>query len=112
VSIDPGRIAEETLEKYRDFVNPSMANVLKFAGLGAPERDASGVYIRDMAGNEYLDCVGGYGALSLGHLHPRVVQAVRNQLDREALKSHYFMSVELASTPSSATQALRLWRER
>jgi putrescine aminotransferase len=96
VSIDPGRIAEETLEKYRDLVNPSMANVLKFAGLGVPERDAAGVYIRDLSGNEYLDCVGGYGAFSLGHLHPRVVQAVRNQLDREALKSHYFMSVELA----------------
>jgi putrescine aminotransferase len=73
-----------------------MANILKFAGLGVPEERASGVYIWDAAGNKYLDCVGGYGAFSLGHLHPKVVEAVRRQLDREALKSHYFMSTELA----------------
>lgn len=96
MSTDPERIAEETLEKYRDFVNPSMANLLKFGGFAIPEKDAYGVYIRDIAGNEYLDCVGGYGAFSLGHLHPRVVQAVRRQLQNEALKSHYFMSTELA----------------
>lgn len=96
MSIDPERIAEETLEKYRNFVNPSMANLLKFSGFSMPEKDAYGVYIRDMADNEYLDCVGGYGAFSLGHLHPRVVQAVRRQLEKEALKSHYFMSTELA----------------
>jgi putrescine aminotransferase len=93
--MDPEQIAEETLEKYRDYVNPSMANLLKFGGFAVPEKDAYGVYIRDYAGNEYLDCVGGYGAFSLGHLHPRVVQAVKNQLEKEALKSHYFMSTEL-----------------
>lgn len=96
MNVNPEQIAEETLEKYRNFVNPSMANLLKFSGFAVPEKDASGVYIRDVAGNEYLDCVGGYGAFSLGHLHPRVVQAVKNQLNLEALKSHYFMSTELA----------------
>jgi putrescine aminotransferase len=96
VSIDPEQIAEETLEKYRNYVSPSMANLLKFSGFAIPEKDAYGVYIRDMADNEYLDCVGGYGAFSLGHLHPRVVHAVKQQLEKEALKSHYFMSIELA----------------
>lgn len=96
MSIDPERIADETLEKYRDYVNPSMANILKFGGFAVPEKDAQGCYIRDIAGNEFLDCVGGYGAFSLGHLHPRVVQAVKSQLEKEALKSHYFMSTELA----------------
>ncbi|MEN6521563.1 MAG: aminotransferase class III-fold pyridoxal phosphate-dependent enzyme [Armatimonadota bacterium] len=96
MSIDIERISEETIEKYRDYVNPSMANLLKFSGFAIPEKDASGCYIRDIADNEYLDCVGGYGAFSLGHLHPRVVQAVKNQLEKEALKSHYFISTELA----------------
>lgn len=96
MTIDPLRTSEETLEKYRNYVNPSIANLLKFAGFAVPEKDASGIYIRDLAGNEYLDCVGGFGAFSLGHLHPRVVQAVQNQLQKEALKSHYFMSTELA----------------
>lgn len=96
MSIDPERISEVTLEKYRDFVNPSMANLLKFSGFAVPERNAEGVYIYDVQGTKFLDCVGGYGAFSLGHLHPRVVQAVKNQLEKEALKSHYFMCVELA----------------
>lgn len=96
MSFDPEKISEETLDKYREYVNPSMANLLKFGGFAVPEKDAYGVYIRDIAGNEYLDCVGGYGAFSLGHLHPRVVQAVKDQLTKEALKSHYFMSTELA----------------
>lgn len=89
-------LAEKTLEKYRKYVNPGMANILNFAGLAIPEDRAEGVFIWDHAGNRYLDCVGGYGAFSLGHLHPKVVEAVRKQLEREALKSHYFMSTELA----------------
>ncbi len=96
MNINPEQIAEDTLDKYREFVNPSMASLLKFSGFGMPERNALGCYIYDMAGTKYLDCVGGYGAFSLGHLHPKVVEAVKDQLTREALKSHYFMSTELA----------------
>lgn len=90
------KLAEETIEKYRKYVNPGIANILKFSGFAVPEHDAHGAYIRDVAGNEFLDFVGGYGAFSLGHLNPRVVEAVKAQLEKEALKSHYFMSVELA----------------
>jgi len=89
-------LSQVVLEKYRKYVNPGIANILKFAGLAVPEERAEGVYIWDAAGNRYLDCVGGYGAFSLGHLHPKVVEAVRRQLEKEALKSHYFMSTELA----------------
>jgi putrescine aminotransferase len=94
--IDVEAYSEEIIEKYQKYVNPSMVSILKFAGLSVPEKDASGVFIRDAAGNEFLDCVGGYGAFSLGHLHPKVVEAVKKQLEKEALKSHYFMSAELA----------------
>ena len=89
-------LSEETLEKYRKYVSPSMAGLLKFAGLAMPEDRAKGVYIWDAEGKKYLDCVGGYGAFSLGHLNPKVVDAVKQQLEKEALKSHYFMSTELA----------------
>ncbi len=36
----------------------------------------------DVDGNSYLDCIGSWGPLLLGHLHPRVVAAVKAQLDR------------------------------
>ena len=32
--------------------------------------------VRDSAGEEYLDFLGGYGVFALGHAHPRVVRAV------------------------------------
>jgi putrescine aminotransferase len=90
------RISEEIAEKYRNFVNPGIANILKFSGFDVPEDWAEGCYIYDIAGRKFLDCVGGYGAFSLGHRHPKVVEAVKKQLDKEALKSHFFMSMELA----------------
>jgi glutamate-1-semialdehyde 2,1-aminomutase len=36
----------------------------------------------DVDGNEYLDYVMGHGALILGHSHPRIVEAVRAQVER------------------------------
>jgi 4-aminobutyrate aminotransferase/(S)-3-amino-2-methylpropionate transaminase len=43
---------------------------------------AEGATVWDTAGNSYLDFVGGIGVLNLGHRHPRIVAAVRDQLDR------------------------------
>lgn len=90
------RLAEETTEKYREYVSPGIAGILNFSGFGIPEDRAEGCYIWDASGRKFLDCVGGYGAFSLGHLNPKVVEAVKKQLEKEALKSHFFMSSELA----------------
>jgi acetylornithine/LysW-gamma-L-lysine aminotransferase len=38
-----------------------------------------GAYLYDEAGNRYIDCVGGQGAANLGHAHPAVVAAIRDQ---------------------------------
>ncbi|MGI6295938.1 MAG: aspartate aminotransferase family protein [Armatimonadota bacterium] len=90
------RLSEETTEKYRKHVNPGIAGILNFSGFGVPEDRAEGCYIWDISGRKFLDCVGGYGAFSLGHLNPKVVDAVKKQLEKEALKSHFFMSSVLA----------------
>ncbi len=37
--------------------------------------------IWDSEGNRYLDYVGGYAVLNTGHLHPTVIEKVKNQLD-------------------------------
>ncbi len=43
---------------------------------------AEGVYLYDPRGKAYLDLISGISVSSLGHRHPRVVQAVKEQLDR------------------------------
>jgi glutamate-1-semialdehyde 2,1-aminomutase len=42
---------------------------------------ARGSRLWDLDGTEYLDCVVNFGACILGHAHPKVVEAVRNQLE-------------------------------
>lgn len=43
---------------------------------------AEGTVLWDIDGQRYLDFVGGIGVLNVGHNHPRVVSAVRAQLER------------------------------
>ena len=43
---------------------------------------ADGAHKWDVDGNEYVDYFGGHGALLLGHNHPAVTEAVREQLSR------------------------------
>ncbi|MFC0605393.1 aspartate aminotransferase family protein [Winogradskyella pulchriflava] len=43
---------------------------------------AKGSYIYDKSGNAYLDFVAGVSACSLGHSHPKVVSAVKDQLEK------------------------------
>ncbi len=92
---DAEAIAELTYSRYRDYINPGMADLLRFTGLSYPEWEAEGCIIRDVAGNEYIDCVAGYGVFSLGHRHPAVVEAVRRQIDLLTLKTHYFLDIGL-----------------
>lgn len=46
-------------------------------------REAKGIYVKDVDGNMYFDCLAGAGTLSLGHNHPVVVEAIRAALDSE-----------------------------
>ncbi|MGQ0592984.1 MAG: diaminobutyrate--2-oxoglutarate transaminase [Gammaproteobacteria bacterium] len=43
-------------------------------------RRAQGIYVEDVEGREYIDCLAGAGALALGHSHPVVVEAVQRAL--------------------------------
>lgn len=40
-----------------------------------------GAHVWDSEGNEYIDCVGGYGVANLGHSNPAVVEAVKKQAE-------------------------------
>src|ERR1700722_1617281 len=42
---------------------------------------AEGAMLEDVDGNRYLDFAGGIGVLNVGHRAPRVVAALRKQLD-------------------------------
>jgi 4-aminobutyrate aminotransferase/(S)-3-amino-2-methylpropionate transaminase len=50
--------------------------------------------IWDVEGRRYIDFVGGIGVLNVGHRHPRVMQAVRDQLDRFTHTAFQVMAYE------------------
>jgi putrescine aminotransferase len=77
---------DETVENYKRFINPPLARVMKLSGSPVAVR-ASGTTIWDHSGKAYLDFAGGYGVFTLGHSHPRVVSAVRAQLDEMSLSN-------------------------
>src|SRR5207244_3137510 len=76
------RAAQETLGKYTRYVNAGLAKLYRFANVMTVEWEASGAVIRDLHGKEYIDCSGGPAVFNVGHRHPKVVAAVREQLDR------------------------------
>ncbi len=43
---------------------------------------AEGAYLYDIDGNRYIDYIGSWGPMILGHGHPRVVEAIRAAVDR------------------------------
>jgi ornithine--oxo-acid transaminase len=51
---------------------------------------AKGSWVWDVEGKKYLDCLSAYSAVNQGHIHPKIVQAVKDQLDRVALTSRAF----------------------
>lgn len=58
---------------------------------------AKGVWVWDPEGKKYLDCLSAYSAVSQGHLHPKVVKAVKKQLKTLTLTSRAFYNNRLGS---------------
>ena len=80
-------IASESIRKYEKYVNPSMAKLFRYMGLSSVETYGEGCWVTDSDGRRFLDCLGGYGVFSLGHRHPAVIAAVKDQLDKMPLSS-------------------------
>ena len=65
--------------------------------LGMEVSHAGGSYIYDTNNKKYLDFVAGVSACTLGHGHPRVNQAIKDQLDKY---SHVMVYGEYSQSPA------------
>ena len=54
-----------------------------------------GVWVYDIDGNRYLDCLSAYSALNQGHVHPKILSALLDQADRLTLTSRAFRNDQL-----------------
>src|SRR5699024_5482960 len=84
-------ITEQTIEGFRENVNPGFLEyrktVTEYQGFAAVEWQDGGNKFKDVNGNEYSDCLGGYGIYNVSHHHQKVVKAVKDQLQHQALHS-------------------------
>jgi putrescine aminotransferase len=83
------QIVKDSLENFPLYVTRAILEHRKSCSTdySVAEWEDEGAVFRDTMGNEYIDCLGGYGVYLLGHRHPKVVQAVQSQLNRYALHS-------------------------
>jgi ornithine--oxo-acid transaminase len=57
--------------------------------------EGKGVWLTDVDGNRYLDCLSAYSAVNQGHCHPRILAAMVEQAGRLTLTSRAFRNDQL-----------------
>ncbi|WP_203364514.1 putrescine aminotransferase [Bacillus sp. REN10] len=84
-------VTKETVDGFREHVNPGFLAYRKTVTEGgqfaAVEWSDGGSCFTDINGKTYIDCLGGFGIYNVGHRNPKVVKAVTDQLNRQALHS-------------------------
>lgn len=55
------------------------------------------VWVWDVEGRKYMDMLASYSALNQGHLHPRILEAAKDQLERLTLTSRAFHNDRFSS---------------
>src|SRR5262245_3928435 len=70
-------------------------------------KEAKGAYLTDIDGNTYIDYIGSWGPMILGHAHPEVIAAIRQIAERgTSFGAPTELEVEMAEFISSAYPAI------
>ncbi|MCL5037568.1 MAG: aspartate aminotransferase family protein [Chloroflexi bacterium] len=79
LSVDDGiKLKRDGIRQlWKDHVNPGMVQLLSSLDFDRNFIRAEGTRLQDDDGNEYLDFLGGYGALNFGHNHPYIIESLR-----------------------------------
>ena len=56
---------------------------------------AEGVWVYDVDGKKYLDCLAAYSAVNQGHCHPGILAAATEQMHRVTLTSRAFRNDQM-----------------
>src|SRR6266567_2555967 len=66
--------------------------------LGLEIVKANGALLYDAKGKEYIDLIGGISVANIGHCHPKVIEAIKKQLDAYL---HIMVYGEFIETPQT-----------
>lgn len=83
------RVVKESVEYWNEHVNAGFLQYRKSVSTDytAVEWEDEGAVFRDVNGKEFIDMLGGFGIYVVGHRHPKVLKAVTDQLQKQAIHS-------------------------
>jgi len=83
------RVIKESVEFWNEHVNAGFLQYRKSVSTDytAVEWEDEGAVFRDVNGKEFIDMLGGFGIYVVGHRHPKVLKAVTDQLQKQAIHS-------------------------
>jgi acetylornithine/succinyldiaminopimelate/putrescine aminotransferase len=71
----------ENYDLHDAYVNRTLVKVLRTIGFDKVYTRASGAYLYDQEGNDYLDFLSGYGVYNIGRNHPKVKKVIQDLLE-------------------------------
>jgi len=100
----PAPVALSDVRAQADKIGQSDAVIAQTAAVSAPNYSplpivaerAEGVWLWDVDGRKYLDCISAYSSLNQGHRHPRIIAALVEQAARLTLTSRALHNEQLA----------------
>jgi putrescine aminotransferase len=83
------KLVSDSVENYNTYINPGWLKYRKSVSTEETfvEWTDSGSNLSDVYGEEFIDCLGGFGVYNFGHRNPEIVRYVEKQLHRQALHS-------------------------
>src|SRR5512137_2464859 len=83
------RVIAESVQYWNEHVNAGFLQYRKSVSTDytAVEWEDEGAVFRDVNGKEFIDMLGGFGIYVVGHRHPKVLKAVTDQLQKQAIHS-------------------------
>ncbi len=83
------RVIKESVQFWEEHVNAGFLQYRKSVSTDytAVEWEDEGAVFRDVNGKEFIDMLGGFGIYVVGHRHPKVLKAVTDQLQKQAIHS-------------------------
>ncbi len=82
-----------TTDEYLELENTYGAH--NYQPLDVVIERAEGVWVYDVEGKKYLDCLAAYSAVNQGHCHPKILQTLKEQAQKVTLTSRAFRNDQL-----------------
>jgi 4-aminobutyrate aminotransferase/(S)-3-amino-2-methylpropionate transaminase len=96
---------EEAIQRYQRYVITSCVKKLEPVVL----HDGQGSRVRDIDGNEYIDCFSGISVVNAGHCNPKVVEAAKRQLDQLIHACGYVYPIPVVSELAQRLSEINPW---